>query len=85
VQAVQAVFMQVMGAHHIERIDPEGEPFDPNLHEAMFEVPGNDLLNGTVAQVIQPGYKLHDRLLRPARVGVAKSADTGEASVDKTA
>ncbi len=85
VQAVQAVFMQVMGAHHIERIDPEGEPFDPNLHEAMFEVPGTDLLNGTVAQVIQPGYKLHDRLLRPARVGVAKSADTGEASVDKTA
>jgi molecular chaperone GrpE len=85
VQAVQAVFMQVMGAHHIERIDPEGEPFDPNLHEAMFEVPGNDLLNGTVAQVIQPGYKLHDRLLRPARVGVAKSADTGEAKVDTTA
>ena len=85
VQAVQAAFMQVMGANHIERIDPEGEPFDPNLHEAMFEVPGTDLLNGTVAQVIQPGYKLHDRLLRPARVGVAKSADTGEAKVDTTA
>jgi len=85
VQAVQAVFMQVMGAHHIARIDPEGEPFDPNLHEAMFEVPGNDLLNGSVAQVIQPGYKLHDRLLRPARVGVAKAAETGEAKVDTTA
>jgi molecular chaperone GrpE len=51
-----------------------GEPFDPNLHEAMFEVPGTDLPNGAVAQVIEPGYKLHDRLLRPARVGVAKSA-----------
>ena len=85
VQAVQAAFMQVMGANHIERIDPEGEPFDPNLHEAMFEVPGTDLPNGTVAQVIQPGYKLHDRLLRPARVGVAKSTDTGEAKVDTTA
>lgn len=77
VKAVQAGFVQTMAAHKIERIEPEGEPFDPNLHEAMFEVPGTDLPNGTVAQVIEPGYKLHDRLLRPARVGVAKSADGG--------
>lgn len=85
VQAVQAAFVQVMGANHIERIDPEGQPFDPNLHEAMFEVPGTELPNGTVAQVVQPGYKLHDRLLRPARVGVAKSVDGGDAKVDTTA
>lgn len=85
VQAVQAAFVQVMGTNHIERIDPEGEPFDPNLHEAMFEVPGTDLPNGTIAQVIQPGYKLHDRLLRPARVGVAKSVEGGNDKVDTTA
>ncbi len=83
VQAVQASFVQVMEANHIKRLDPVGEAFDPNLHEAMFEVPGTDLPNGTVAQVIQPGYQLHDRLLRPARVGVAKSADAAPAGGSK--
>jgi len=57
---------------HISRIDPEGEKFDHNLHEAMFEVETADVEPGTVVQVIQHGYKIHDRLLRPARVGVAK-------------
>ncbi len=56
----------------ISRIDPEGEKFDHNLHEAMFEVETPDTEPGTVVQVIQHGYKIHDRLLRPARVGVAK-------------
>jgi len=72
VEAVERELMKGLVAHGIERIDPAGEPFDPNLHEAMFEVPTGDLPHGTVAQVIQPGYRLHDRLLRPARVGVAK-------------
>lgn len=75
VVAVQNDFVHALAAHKIERIDPMGETFDPNLHEAMFEVPDSDLPNGTVAQVMQPGYQLHDRLLRPARVGVAKSAN----------
>lgn len=94
--AVQSAFAQTMANHKIERIDPLGEAFDPNLHEAMFEVPGTDYADGTVAQVVQPGYRLHDRLLRPARVGVAKGgidktgdADPGEADeepqVDTTA
>jgi molecular chaperone GrpE len=72
--AVQNDFLGALVAHKIERLDPTGEPFDPNLHEAMYEVPGSDLPNGSVAQVMQAGYRLHDRLLRPARVGVAKSA-----------
>jgi molecular chaperone GrpE len=79
VVAVQSGFIQTMSAHKIERIDPLGEPFDPNLHEAMFEVPGTEYADGTVAQVMQPGYRLQDRLLRPARVGVAKGG------IDKTA
>ena len=57
---------------HISRIDPVGEKFDHNLHEAMFEVETADKESGTVVQVIQHGYKIHERLLRPARVGVAK-------------
>lgn len=57
---------------NIKRIWPEGEKFDSNLHQAMFEVPGTDQPQGTVVQVLQAGYVMHDRLLRPALVGVAK-------------
>lgn len=57
---------------HIKRIWPEGEKFDSNLHQAMFEVPDTAQPAGTVVQVLQAGYVMHDRLLRPALVGVAK-------------
>ncbi|WP_374384376.1 nucleotide exchange factor GrpE [Dongia sp.] len=57
---------------HVKRIWPEGEKFDSNLHQAMFEVPGTSQPSGTVVQVLQAGYTMHDRLLRPALVGVAK-------------
>ena len=61
---------------HIKRIWPEGEKFDSNLHQAMFEVPGTPHPSGTVVQVLQAGYVMHDRLLRPALVGVAKGDPT---------
>ena len=75
VEAVERELVKVMDTNNIKRIDPSGEPFDPNFHEAMYEVPDSGFSNGTVAQVVQPGYRLHDRLLRPARVGVAKDAE----------
>lgn len=78
--AVQNDFLSALSANKVERLDPAGEPFDPNLHEAMYEVPVTDLPNGSVAHVMQVGYRLHDRLLRPARVGVAKSANTSPAN-----
>jgi molecular chaperone GrpE len=56
----------------IKKVWPLGEKFDSNLHQAMFEVPGTDQPSGTVVQVLQAGYTLHERLLRPAMVGVAK-------------
>ncbi|HEV8390634.1 MAG TPA: nucleotide exchange factor GrpE [Dongiaceae bacterium] len=62
----------------VKRIWPMGEKFDANLHQAMFEVPTFDQLPGTVVQVMQAGYLIHDRLLRPALVGVAKQP-AGEA------
>ena len=58
--------------HKIVCLNPEGEKFNPNQHEAMFEIPSGDVAPGTVMQVIQPGYMIADRLLRPARVGVSK-------------
>ena len=61
--------------HQVRRISPQrGEKFDHKLHQAMFEVPSADLAPGSVAEVIQDGYVLADRLLRPALVGVAKAA-----------
>ncbi len=64
--------------HGVERIDPAGEPFDHNFHEAMFEVEDGEAEPGTVVHVVQTGYRIHERLLRPARVGVAKRAAQGD-------
>ena len=58
--------------HGIVRVAPMDQPFDPNLHQAMFEVPGTGKPNGTVVQVLQAGFVINGRLLRPALVGVAK-------------
>jgi molecular chaperone GrpE len=60
--------------HGIQKIQPvPGEPFDPHRHQALFEVEGSDCPAGTVAEILLPGYAYHERLLRPALVGVAKS------------
>lgn len=58
--------------HGITRIVPMDQPFDPHFHQAMFEVPGTGKPSGTVVQVLQAGFVIHGRLLRPALVGVAK-------------
>ncbi|QFR33949.1 nucleotide exchange factor GrpE [Ancylobacter sp. TS-1] len=63
---------QTLSKHGVARIEAEGSKFDPNLHQAMFEVPNAELPSGTVVQVIQPGYKIGERVLRPALVGVSK-------------
>lgn len=61
-----------MERHGVTKLDPEGQKFDPNFHEAMFEVPNPDVPNNTVVQVVQAGYQIGGRVLRPARVGVSK-------------
>jgi len=63
---------KVLTNYGIEEFNPEGKQFDPNVHEAMFEapVPGKDA--GTIIHIMNRGYTIHDRVLRPARVGVAK-------------
>jgi len=62
----------VFERHRIKLVNPMGEPFDYNLHQAMFEDKESDLPDGTIVQVLQAGYVIGDRLLRPAMVGVAK-------------
>ncbi|MEK9661778.1 MAG: nucleotide exchange factor GrpE [Alphaproteobacteria bacterium] len=85
VEAVEKELLTILEKHNISRIEPLGEPFDPNRHEAVFEVPGSDYPDGIVAQVLQPGYMLNDRLLRPAMVGVAKGGAAAAGGVDTTA
>ena len=67
----------VLGQYHCKRIEAIGEPFDPNWHEAILQQPSADHEPGTVIMVTQPGYQLHDRVVRPPQVIVAQA---GEAS-----
>src|SRR3979409_1103535 len=64
----------------VRKFDPAGEKFDPNVHQAMYEVPDPSVPAGTIAQVIQSGYMIGDRILRPALVGVAKGGAKAAAS-----
>jgi molecular chaperone GrpE len=61
-----------LGRHGVKKLEPLGEKFDPNFHQAMFEAPNEELPAGTVAQVVQSGWRIGDRVLRPAMVGVSK-------------
>ena len=73
VAASERALQDTFAKHGITRIQPAlGEPFDPSRHQAMFEVEGSGCEPGTIAQVVLPGYAYHERLLRPAFVGVAK-------------
>jgi len=72
VEATERELLSVFERHGLRRIDPEGERFDHNLHQAIFEAERPGKPGGIVIEVLQPGYVLHDRLLRPAMVGVAK-------------
>jgi molecular chaperone GrpE len=72
VAATERELLGVFERHGIKRIDPKGESFDHNLHQAIFETESPEQPSGSVVEVLQPGYVLHDRLLRPAMVGVAK-------------
>ena len=67
-------FLGALGKFNIEAVDPEGEPFDPNLHQAMSMVENNEVEPNSVIAVMQKGYTLNGRLLRPAMVMVSKAA-----------
>ena len=66
--------------HGVKVVEPQGQRFDPNRHQAMFEVPNPDVPNGTVVQVVQTGYVIGERTLRPALVGVSKGGPKPEAT-----
>ncbi|GBF88541.1 grpE mitochondrial-like [Raphidocelis subcapitata] len=72
VRMTEGVLIKVFQRHGVEQYNPAGEKFDPNLHSAMFEVPDATKEAGVIAMVSKRGYKMHDRILRAAEVGVYK-------------
>ena len=72
VELTERELLKVLEKHGVKKFDPLGEKFDPNLHQAMYELPDPSQPAGTVAQVVQPGYMIGERVLRPALVAVAK-------------
>ena len=72
VEMTERSMLSTLERHGVRRLEPSGEKFDPNFHQAMFEVPNSELPTNTVVQVVQPGYSIGERVLRPAMVGVSK-------------
>src|SRR6266571_6593711 len=85
VAATERELLAAFERHGLKRIDPKGERFDHNLHQAIFEAERPGAPAGTIIEVLQPGYVLHDRLLRPAMVGVAKGGGKPHDGTDDVA
>ncbi|MBV9741177.1 MAG: nucleotide exchange factor GrpE [Hyphomicrobiales bacterium] len=76
VELTERELAKVLERHGVRKLDPAGEKFDPNLHQAMFEAPHDNLAKGQVHTVVQPGYAIGERVLRPALVGVSSGTPT---------
>ncbi len=86
VELTERELLSALERNGVKRIVPKGEPFDPNFHQAVAEVPMEGTAAGSVIEVIEPGYVLEDRLIRPAMVVVAKAAPSAAgAAVDTKA
>jgi molecular chaperone GrpE len=72
VELTERELLKVLEKNGVRKFDPFGEKFDPNLHQAMFEIPDSSVPAGTVVQVVQAGYMIGERVLRPAMVAIAK-------------
>ncbi len=89
IEMTEREMQRLLAKHGVKPIEAEGQKFDPHKHQAMFEVPDPTRPEGTVVQVVQAGFAIGDRVLRPAMVGVAKgggaTGQPAEGSVDKSA
>ena len=91
IELAEREMQRLLAKHGVKPIEAAGQKFDPHKHQAMFEVPNANVPEGTVVQVVQEGFAIGERVLRPATVGVAKggaaaqAAPEGDAGVDKSA
>lgn len=72
VGVMAADFQSRLTRHGVKKLEPQGQKFDPNMHEALFEIPDESVPTGTVLQVLEAGYTIGERCLRPAKVGVSR-------------
>lgn len=88
IEMTEREMQRLLAKHGVKPIEAEGQKFDPHKHQAMFEVPDPTRPEGTVVQVVQAGFAIGDRVLRPAMVGVAKgggaTGQPAEGTVDKS-
>jgi molecular chaperone GrpE len=82
VELTERELLKTLEKNGVKKFSPQGEKFDPNVHQAMYEVPTSDLLPGQVAEVIQAGYMIGERVLRPAMVAVSKAIQKTPASAN---
>lgn len=82
VELTERELLKTLEKNGVKKFFPQGEKFDPNLHQAMYEVPTSDLPPGQVAEVIQAGYMIGERVLRPAMVAVSKAVQITPASAN---
>ncbi|XP_062017670.1 grpE protein homolog 2, mitochondrial-like isoform X2 [Rosa rugosa] len=82
VEMTEKQLSEVFKKYGVEKYDPTNEPFDPHRHNAMFQISDPSKPPGTVAQVLKPGYMLHDRVIRPADVGVTQEAENNATEED---
>ena len=82
IELTERDMLKALERHGVKRLEPQGQKFDPNLHQAMYEVPDAAVPSGTVVQVMQSGYVIGDRVLRPALVGVAKGGPKATAEAN---
>lgn len=78
VELTEKELLRALERHGVTKLLPVGERFDPNFHEALFEVPDPTVPDGTVSRIVEPGYSIGTRPLRPAKVGVARGGSTGK-------
>src|SRR5689334_6247340 len=85
VELTERELIKAMEKHGVKKLEPQGQKFDPNLHQAMLEIPDASVPAGTVVQIMQPGYTIGERVLRPAMVGVSKGGPKAQAPAEAAA
>jgi molecular chaperone GrpE len=83
-ELTERAFLASLSRQGVKQLEPQGQRFDPNMHEALFEVPDPSVPNGTVVQVVETGYSIGERCLRPAKVGVARGGPKPVQDAPKT-
>lgn len=83
IELTEKELLHVLAQHGVTRLSPAGKRFDPHFHEALFEVPDATVPDGTVSQVVEPGYSIGTRALRPAKVGIARGGPSAKPPPDR--